>query len=79
MLHDFGIEEQRVRLEWISASEGERVKTVINDMVEQVRSLGPLGLPKRFEEWDREVNELEHEAHARETQAPLKEPEVAHA
>ena len=37
-----GIEPQRLRLEWISASEGDKVRTVINDMVEQVRALGPL-------------------------------------
>ncbi len=42
LLAEFGIEQDRFRLEWISASEGERVKTVINDMVEKVRALGPL-------------------------------------
>jgi len=42
LLRDFGIEEDRFRLEWISASEGERVKAVMNDMVEKVRALGPL-------------------------------------
>jgi len=36
-----GVEEERFRLEWISASEGEKVKVVINDMVEKVRPLGP--------------------------------------
>ena len=64
LLNDLGIEEQRVRVEWISASEGERVKTVINEMVEQVRALGPLGLPKRFEEWDREMSALESDVTA---------------
>ena len=59
MLAGMGIEEQRVRMEWISASEGERVKSVINDMVEHVRALGPLGMPQRFEEWDREMTALE--------------------
>ena len=39
-----GIEDERLRLEWISAAEGERVKTVVNDMVEKVRALGPLGI-----------------------------------
>ena len=42
LLAEFGIEEDRFRLEWISASEGEKVRTVINDMVEKVRALGPL-------------------------------------
>jgi F420-non-reducing hydrogenase iron-sulfur subunit len=37
MLADLGIEEQRVRLEWISAAEGEKVKRVVNEMVGQVQ------------------------------------------
>jgi hypothetical protein len=61
MLGDLGIERQRVRLEWISAAEGEKVKVVINEMTEQIKALGPLGLPQRFEEWDREVIELARE------------------
>ena len=78
LLHDLGIEEQRVRLEWISASEGERVKSVINDMVEQIKALGPLNLPKRFEDWDREMTELEADAHANEPVAERTNAEVAH-
>ena len=66
MLKDMGIEEKRFRLEWISASEGERVKTVINEMTEQVRVLGPLGLPKKFKDWDRELESLEQEVHGEE-------------
>ncbi len=42
MVKEMGIEDERLRLEWISAAEGERVRTVINDMVEKVRALGPL-------------------------------------
>jgi F420-non-reducing hydrogenase iron-sulfur subunit len=41
MLSQMGIEEGRLRLEWVSASEGERFATVVNDMTEQVRKLGP--------------------------------------
>jgi F420-non-reducing hydrogenase iron-sulfur subunit len=41
LLKEMGVEEERFRLEWISASEGEKVKAVINDMVEKVRALGP--------------------------------------
>jgi len=44
MLAQFGIEPERVRLEWISAAEGDRVRDVANEMVEQVRKLGPLHL-----------------------------------
>lgn len=55
MLKDMGIEEDRFRLEWISASEGERVKSVINDMTARVKALGPLGLPEKFRQWDKEM------------------------
>lgn len=45
VLTAMGIEEDRVRLEWISASEGDRVQHVINDMSARLRALGPLQLP----------------------------------
>ncbi len=41
MLSQFGIEEGRVRLEWVSASEGDRFANIVNEMTEQVRQLGP--------------------------------------
>lgn len=41
MLEDFGIEPERFRLEWVSASEGPRFAEVINEMTETVRALGP--------------------------------------
>jgi len=44
LLGEMGIEQERLRLEWISASEGERVRHVCNEMTEQVRRLGPLHL-----------------------------------
>jgi F420-non-reducing hydrogenase iron-sulfur subunit len=44
VLKDMGIEEERFRLEWISAAEADRVRATINDMVEKVRALGPLAL-----------------------------------
>jgi F420-non-reducing hydrogenase iron-sulfur subunit len=62
LLHDLGIDEKRVRLEWISAAEGEKVKTVINEMTAQIKALGPLGLPQKFEEWDQEVIALARKA-----------------
>jgi F420-non-reducing hydrogenase iron-sulfur subunit len=42
MVRQMGIEEERLRLEWISAAEGDRVRVVVNDMVEKIRALGPL-------------------------------------
>ena len=41
MLEDFGVEPERFRLEWISASEGPRFAEVIREMTESVRALGP--------------------------------------
>jgi F420-non-reducing hydrogenase iron-sulfur subunit len=41
LLTDYGIEEDRVRLEWVSASEGQRFADIVNDMTERVRALGP--------------------------------------
>ena len=41
LLEDFGIEPERFRLEWISASEGPRFAELIREMTETVRALGP--------------------------------------
>lgn len=41
MLEDFGLEPERFRLEWVSASEGGRFAEVMQEMVEAVRALGP--------------------------------------
>ena len=42
MLQMLGIEEERFRLEWLSASEAEPLRVAVNDMVEKLRALGPL-------------------------------------
>jgi len=50
-LAQFGIHPARFRLAWISASEGQKLAQVVSEMVEQVRALGPLPLPRsRFAE-----------------------------
>ena len=41
MLEDFGLEPERFRLEWVSASEGPRFAEVIREMTETVRALRP--------------------------------------
>ncbi len=61
MLHSLGIDDERFRLEWISASEGEKVKTVINDMVEKLKVLGPLSIPKQINILDEELKEISEE------------------
>jgi F420-non-reducing hydrogenase iron-sulfur subunit len=55
VLLQMGIEEERFRLEWISAAEGDRVRSAINDMVEKVRALGPLQLEVKPEAIHEEV------------------------
>ena len=49
MLDQFGIERERVRLEWISAAEGDRYAQVVRNMTEQIRSLGPLNWQRKME------------------------------
>lgn len=42
VLAEVGIEPERVRLEWISATEGARFARVMRDFVGELRELGPL-------------------------------------
>jgi len=42
----FGIDPERVRLEWISATEANRFVEVAKEMTEQIRSLGPVRQPE---------------------------------
>lgn len=49
LLEQFGVEPQRVRLEWISASEGELFAEVVTDFTGQLRELGPLNWNQRIE------------------------------
>ena len=41
LLQGFGLEPERLRLEWVSASEGDRFAAIVEDMVEQIKTLGP--------------------------------------
>jgi F420-non-reducing hydrogenase iron-sulfur subunit len=41
LLTDLGVEDGRFRLEWIAASEGPRYASVIDEMIEKIRILGP--------------------------------------
>jgi F420-non-reducing hydrogenase iron-sulfur subunit len=42
MLAQMGIEDERVRVEWVSASEGDHFAAVVDEMTEQLKKLGPL-------------------------------------
>jgi len=41
MLEDFGLERERFRLEWVSASEGIRFAEVMRQVTEEIKNLGP--------------------------------------
>lgn len=41
MLMDFGLEPERFKLEWVSASEGDKFAKVVSEMVEKLKELGP--------------------------------------
>jgi len=44
MMSQLGIEDGRLRLEWVSPTEGSRFRNIAGDMTEQLRKLGPLAL-----------------------------------
>ncbi len=44
VLIGMGIEDERIRLEWSSAAEADKLRDVMIDMVARLKALGPLGL-----------------------------------
>ena len=42
MLDEIGIEEDRVKLDWVGASEGDKFVKITKDMVERIKALGPI-------------------------------------
>jgi F420-non-reducing hydrogenase iron-sulfur subunit len=48
-LAPFGINPDRVKLVWASAAEGVRLAKEISTFVEEIRELGPLDWPNRFQ------------------------------
>lgn len=41
LLPQLGIEPERLRLEWVSAAEGQRFAQVVTDFISEIRKLGP--------------------------------------
>jgi F420-non-reducing hydrogenase iron-sulfur subunit len=41
LLAQLGISPQRLKLEWVSAAEGQRFAQVVTDFIEEVKKLGP--------------------------------------
>ncbi|KAA0002339.1 MAG: hydrogenase iron-sulfur subunit [Thermoplasmata archaeon] len=46
LLKEMGINEKRLRLEWVSATEGRKFASVVSQFVEEIRQLGPLEAKK---------------------------------
>jgi len=44
VLNQLGIEEERVRLEWVSASEGAKFAGVTDSFTQSIKDLGPMSL-----------------------------------
>jgi F420-non-reducing hydrogenase iron-sulfur subunit len=44
LLKTMGIEDERLRLEWVSASEGKRFAKVIEDFVDTLKGIGPINI-----------------------------------
>ena len=42
LMDQLGIERERLRLEWISAAEGEKFANVVSEFTETLRTLGPI-------------------------------------
>ena len=47
MLPQLGVEPERLRLEWISASEASKFRSAVNGFIDEVTGLGPLTLNTR--------------------------------
>jgi len=46
LLEQMGINPRRLRLEWVSATEGQKFARVVNEFVEEIRRLGPSPIKK---------------------------------
>jgi F420-non-reducing hydrogenase iron-sulfur subunit len=50
ILQQFGIDKKRLRLEWVSAAEGEKFAQAVEQATREIRQLGPLSWPGNAEE-----------------------------
>ncbi len=48
-MEQIGLDNSRLRLEWISASEGKRLQEVVNEMTETLKQLGPSNIKEAVE------------------------------
>jgi len=48
LIKKIGIEEERFRLHWISASEGKQFSELITDFTNKIKEIGPSPIPKKL-------------------------------
>lgn len=65
-LRALGIDERRVRLVWASAGEASHLAEVIDEMVEDVRTLGPLNWQRNWAEDGAHLDDVEKILHEHE-------------
>jgi F420-non-reducing hydrogenase iron-sulfur subunit len=73
-LKQLGIEDGRIRLQWASAAEGHILAAAIDEMVENVRALGPLRWGDNWQEDPAEIERLLQEIadeHAEAMEVPV--------
>ena len=66
ILPEYGVEPERVRLEWVAASEGERFANIVDEFTDEIRELGPLGIKDSLAEAMKDDIDP-HEAHKEES------------
>ena len=71
-LRAMGMEDHRLRLQWASAAEGVQLAEAINEMIDQVRALGPLQWGSNWSEDGHRLEALEKMAqeHAEAMEVP---------
>jgi len=62
MIPQLGIEPERLRLEWISASEGAKFQSTVNEFIEQIRALGLFAAREATEKKEEKEAQLEKAA-----------------
>lgn len=73
-LKQLGIEDGRIRLQWASAAEGHILAAAIDEMVENVRALGPLRWGDNWQEDPAEIERMLQEIadeHAEAMEVPV--------
>jgi ferredoxin len=58
LLSFVGLETERLRLDWVSASEGERFSRIASEFTEKVRALGPVHWRVVQEKWQASAHQL---------------------